>query len=85
MSLPTLDVRPFACPITYVRTKLKLDALAPGERLEVRLRGEEPVRNLPRSAEEDGHRVVSLEPDGEGGYRLLLEKGAGGASPWPRS
>jgi TusA-related sulfurtransferase len=85
MSPATLDVRPFACPITYVRTKLKLDTLAAGDRLEVRLRGEEPARNLPRSAREDGHRVISLEPDGEGGFRLLLEKGAAQEVAWPRS
>ena len=85
MSLATLDVRADACPITYVKTKLKLDTLAPGARLEVRLRGEEPRQNLPRSAQEDGHIVVSLEEDGEGGFRLVLEKGAGGEAAWPRS
>jgi len=85
MSPATLDIRSEVCPITWVRTKLKLDTLAPGERLEVRLRGEEPRRNLPRSAQEDGHAVVSLESDGDGGFRLVLEKGTGGEVAWPRS
>jgi hypothetical protein len=42
--------------------------------LEVRFRGEEPRRNLPRSAGEQGHEVLALEelPDGYG--RLVLRK-----------
>jgi TusA-related sulfurtransferase len=80
----TLDVRADVCPITWVRTRLFLEGLPAGARLEVRLRGEAAKRNLPRSAVEDGHRVLSLEPEGEGDFRLVLEKGTGEAA-WPRS
>ena len=64
--------------MTYVRTKLRLEALAQGELLEVRLRGQEPLRNVPRSAREEGHEVVSLqeEAEGRGVWRLVLRKGA---------
>lgn len=84
MSPATLDVRSEICPITWVRTRLKLEALPAGAQLEVLLRGDAAKRNLPRSAEEDGHRVVSLETDAAGDHRLVLEKGAGEAA-WPRS
>ncbi len=60
--------------MTYVRTKLKLESMADGEVLEVFLRGEDPVKSVPRSAREDGHEVLSLEPEGLGGWRLLLRK-----------
>lgn len=79
--LPTpaasLDITGEACPMTYVRTKLRLEALAPGEVLEVLLRGEEPKRNVPRSAREEGHAVLSLEPAGGGAWRVLIRRGEG--------
>jgi tRNA 2-thiouridine synthesizing protein A len=60
--------------MTYVRTKLKLEALPAGAVLEVLLSGEEPLQNVPRSAREEGHEVLSLEPQPGGAWRLLLRK-----------
>ena len=72
-----VDVRPFACPITWVKTRIALERLALGDVLEVWLAAGEPAESVPRSAEEDGHRVVRLEPLGGGeGFRLLVERGA---------
>ncbi|MFY2557474.1 sulfurtransferase TusA family protein [Corallococcus terminator] len=70
----TLDITREVCPMTYVRTKLKLEALEPGALLEVWLRGNEPLKNVPRSAREEGHEVVSLEPREDGTHRLVLRK-----------
>jgi TusA-related sulfurtransferase len=68
----TLDLRGDVCPITYVRTKLKLESMAPGAVLEIWLSRDEAVRGVPRSAQEDGHQVLSLEPQVDGSWRLLL-------------
>ncbi len=70
----TLDITREVCPMTYVRTKLKLESLAAGAVLEVLLRGEEPVKNVPRSAREEGHEVLTLEAREDGTHRLLLRK-----------
>lgn len=80
-----VDVRAYACPMTYVKTKIALDRLAAGERLEVWLAAGEPLENVPRSAAEDGHRVVSVEPlaGAPGAFRVVVEKGAGSAGEWP--
>jgi TusA-related sulfurtransferase len=75
----TLDLTDQVCPMTYVRTKLKLESLPEGAILELWLHGSEPVRNLPRSAREEGHEVLSLEAQGDGRTRLLIRKGARGA------
>ena len=71
-----IDITREVCPMTYVRTKLKLEELPAGALLEVRLRGQEPLRNVPRSAREEGHEVISLqeEADGQGAWRLVLRK-----------
>ena len=70
----SIDITREVCPMTYVRTKLALEALAPGAVLEVLLRGEEPARNVPASAREEGHAVLVFEPRGDG-HRLLIRKG----------
>jgi tRNA 2-thiouridine synthesizing protein A len=73
-----LDITREVCPMTYVRTKLTLERLPPGALLEVHLCGAEPLRNVPRSAREEGHAVVSLETLPGGVHRLLLRKSSGG-------
>ena len=54
----TLDIRDPICPLTWVRTKLALEAMAPGEELVVLLAGGEAMENVPRSAREAGHDVT---------------------------
>jgi tRNA 2-thiouridine synthesizing protein A len=61
--------------MTFVRTRLALDRLAPGQTLLVSLRGDEPLRNVPRTALEQGHEVLSLETGSDGVSRLLLRRG----------
>ena len=57
----TLDITDVTCPMTWVKTKLELERMAPGEALEVRCReGSEALENVPRSAREAGH-AVSVE------------------------
>ena len=52
--------------MTFVRTKLAIEKMASGEILEVRLKGAEPLANVPRSAREHGHEVLSIEPEDDG-------------------
>lgn len=61
--------------MTFVRTRLALDKMAPGETLLVMLKGEEPLRNVPRTVTEQGHEVLSLETDADGISRLLIRRG----------
>jgi TusA-related sulfurtransferase len=53
-----LDITGLRCPMTWVRTKLELERMAPGEALEVRCAPGEALENVPRSAREAGHAVV---------------------------
>ena len=70
-----LDITTEVCPMTFVRTRLALDRMEPGQVLRVRLRGEEPLRNVPRTAREQGHEVLSLETAADGVATLLLRRG----------
>jgi len=70
-----LDIRKEICPMTFVRTRLALDRLAPGQVLLVRLHGAEPIANVPRTAREQGHEILAQTDDGSGGLVLLLRRG----------
>lgn len=61
--------------MTFVRTRLALDRMQSGQTLLVRLRGEEPRRNLPRTAAEQGHSVLEQRDLPDGTTELLLRKG----------
>jgi TusA-related sulfurtransferase len=57
VAVRTLDITDLTCPMTWVRTKLELERMAPGEALEVRCREGEALENVPRSATDAGHEV----------------------------
>jgi TusA-related sulfurtransferase len=61
----SLDITGEVCPMTFVRTKLKLERMGSGEVLVVRLRGEEPLRNVPRAARDEGHSILGIVPEGD--------------------
>ena len=68
-----LDLRGVSCPLNYVKTRVALEKVQPGDWLEVWLDHGEPEENVPRSAEEDGFPVRSLD-DGDGYARLLVSR-----------
>lgn len=68
-----IDLRGVLCPINFVKTKLKLEMMDSGQILEVILDDGEPIRSVPRSIKEEGHRIVKVE-NVENMYRLLIKK-----------
>lgn len=74
-----LDITGEVCPLTFVKTKLLVERMAPGQTLEVRLRAGEPLANVPRSLAELGHAVLAVEAeeagDPAGIHRLWVRKG----------
>jgi tRNA 2-thiouridine synthesizing protein A len=73
-----LDIRAYACPLTWVKTHIALERLAVGESLEVLLAEGEALESVPLSAAEEGHTVLVREPaaaEGQGSWRVVLRKG----------
>ncbi len=69
-----LDITEDQCPITFVKVKVELAKLQEGDLLEVLLNPGEPLKNVPRSAVEQGHKVHEIEPDRDF-FRVFIEKG----------
>ena len=65
--------------MTFVKTKLMIEKMPKNDVLEVRLKGKEPLINVPRSILEYGHTILNLEPETNdqnplGTHRLLIRK-----------
>lgn len=81
-----IDITADVCPMTFVRTKLLIERMASGQIAEIRLRGAEPLANVPRAVAAQGHHVIRMtaeEPEARAAgsadphrpHRLRLRKG----------
>ncbi|MDN5326020.1 MAG: hypothetical protein PWP41_716 [Moorella sp. (in: firmicutes)] len=72
-----LDITGDCCPITFVKTKLALEEMQPGEILEVLLKDGDPLANVPRSLKDEGHRILQVQQVNSDTYLLIVERGKG--------
>jgi tRNA 2-thiouridine synthesizing protein A len=56
-----LDLSGEVCPYTFVKSKLALEDLDPGQVLRVTVDNSESASNVPRSLSLEGHEIVSLD------------------------
>ena len=68
----TVDITDVVCPVTFVKAKVALEELDDGEILSIRLNDGEPVQNVPRSIKEEGHKILTLNDNGDGTYELIV-------------
>ena len=60
--------------MTFVKTKIELSKLQPGDTLEVLLTEGEPLDNVPRNAREQGYNVISVEHVEGTTHRVTIRK-----------
>tara|TARA_B110000438_G_scaffold218922_1_gene211845 strand:- start:352 stop:603 length:252 start_codon:yes stop_codon:yes gene_type:complete len=71
-----IDITQDVCPMTFVKARLQIEKMNEGELLQIRLLGEEPLKNVPDSLTELGHRIIALgrdRPDANV-YTLVVQK-----------
>lgn len=68
-----LDLRGTPCPINFVRTKLRLEQMAPGGLLEVWLDPGEPIEQVPDSLTMAGYKIEQIK-DCNGYFALLVRR-----------
>jgi sulfite reductase (ferredoxin) len=69
-----LDLRGVACPMNFVKTKLRLDKLEAGELLEVLLDQGEPYDSVSESVQAEGHTIELAKVEDSGFASLLIRK-----------
>jgi TusA-related sulfurtransferase len=69
-----LDIRGEVCPYTFVKTKLALEEMQPGQVLRVLVDYEPATKNVPRSVRLQGDEVLSVESCGASQWEIVLRK-----------
>lgn len=67
------DYRGVQCPMNFVKTKLVLETMQSGQKLEVLLDDGEPIQNVPNSVVLEGHKVLDKKKDGTH-WAVLIQK-----------
>jgi tRNA 2-thiouridine synthesizing protein A len=74
MTKRTLDITQEHCPMTFIKARLELEKLSAGDQLEVFLSEGEPLQSVPRSAAEQGYKVLEVTQVEGSRFRVLFEK-----------
>jgi TusA-related sulfurtransferase len=74
MSTFKLDITKEHCPMTFVKTKIQMSKLQPGDLLEVLLTEGEPLVNVPKSAREQGYNVLEVSHFQGQVHKVLIQK-----------
>jgi len=67
-----LDLRGVPCPLSWAKTKVRLETLARGDELTVWVDDPKGVRDIPRAAEAEGYAVEEPIAD-QGAWRLKIQ------------
>lgn len=70
-----INIKGQVCPYTFVRSKLAIEEMEVGQVLEILLDYEEASRNVPRSMEDQGHKVLKVEKINDTDWLILVQKG----------
>ena len=74
MAIKQLDITKDHCPMTFVKTKIELSKLQPGDILEVLAIEGEPLNNVPKSAAEQGFKVLGITHIKDNIHQIRIEK-----------
>lgn len=69
----TIDVRGEICPYPDIKTRKKLKEMKSGEILEVLTDYPLSLERIPRNAEKEGHKVLSVEKINGPEHRILIK------------
>jgi len=69
-----LDLSGVACPMNFVKTKIKLSPMPVGSQLDVILDDGAPIENVPLSLEEQGQTILSREKISDHQWKIRVEK-----------
>ena len=69
-----INIKGLVCPYTFVKSKLAVEDLEIGQVLEILLDSEEAARNIPKSMEDHGQKVLRLEKVNETDWIIQVRK-----------
>ena len=70
----SIDIRGEVCPYTYVRSKLAIEGMQQGQMLEIILDHKPAVENVPRSMENEGHKILEVTQLNQTDWKIVVRK-----------
>lgn len=72
-----LDLKGEVCPYTFIKSKLALEEMDPGQILEVIVDNEESAENVPGSLTNEGQKVLAVEKLNPTDWKITVRKESG--------
>jgi TusA-related sulfurtransferase len=70
----SINIKGEVCPYTFVRSKLAIEELESGQVLEVITDHVPATKNVPRSMEGEGNKVLEISQVNEKDWRMVFQK-----------
>lgn len=70
----SLDLKGEVCPYTFVKSKLMMEQMTPGEVLEVIVDHGPAAKNIPKSMEMEGQEVLEVKEISTSEWKIVLRK-----------
>jgi TusA-related sulfurtransferase len=69
-----LNLHGEVCPYTFVKSKLALEVMQPGQVLRVIVDNDESAANVPRSMQNEGHKVLGVTKLNQRDWQIVVQK-----------
>jgi tRNA 2-thiouridine synthesizing protein A len=69
-----LNLQGEVCPYTFVKSKLALEMMQPGQVLRVIVDNDESAANVPRSMQNEGHKVLGVTKLDNNDWQIVVQK-----------
>ncbi len=60
--------------MTFVKTKLRLDQMVPGDVLEILMKDGDPLQNIPKTCQEQGFEVLEIGRVRDDVHKVVVKK-----------
>ncbi len=70
-----INLKGEVCPYTFVRSKLAIEDMSPGQVLRVIVDYEPSTKNVPRSMENEGHEILDVGGLNDSDWQIIIRKG----------
>jgi tRNA 2-thiouridine synthesizing protein A len=69
-----LNLQGEVCPYTFVKSKLALEVMQPGQVLRVIVDNDESAGNVPRSMQNEGHKLLGVIKLNDKDWQIVVQK-----------
>lgn len=73
-SLNIVDLKGVKCPLNFVKAKIEIAKIKSGETIGFYLDDDEPIKNVPKSVEAEGHEIIKIDTNFDGFNLLVIRK-----------